>query len=116
MEAAAVLEAGQGVRHVDQADGVPALLHHRQVVLSQSTLVLCPHLQQPRHHGLVLHWVEAAGGVDQPPAHGEKLQAALGDAVLDTVQVTRVQGVPLPTALLLPSNIEPNAANRNPQQ
>ena len=73
---------------------------------SQSPWLSCPHLQQPRHHGLVLHGVEAAGGVDQPAAHGEQLQAALGDAVLDAVQVARVQGVPLTPALLLPSNIE----------
>ena len=73
---------------------------------SQTPWLSCPHLQQPRHHGLVLHGVEAAGGVDQPAAHGEQLQAALGDAVLDAVQVARVQGVPLPTALLLPSNIK----------
>ena len=47
VEAAAVLEAGQGVRHVDEADRVPALLHHDHVVIINLVIVSAPAAASP---------------------------------------------------------------------
>ena len=115
VEAAAVLEAGQGVRHVDQADGVPALLQHRHVVIlinlgivSSPAAASPPRPRPPLGGGC--RWSRPAAR-PRREAPGRAWRCGTGHRAGYTSS-----GGSTVNSFTLPSNIEPNAANRNPQQ